>query len=101
MSEAEKKYGQLGDYIMRHRRPHWTATEFYEAAARYGHAERRNKAKPGAQLREFNADDARAIARSIIGSEAGRACAWSPTAVETLAALILWEAVNLARVVVR
>ena len=59
------------------------------------------KRKPDAQLREFNADDARAIARSIIESAAGRAYAWSPVAVETLAALILWEAVNLARVVAR
>jgi len=60
-----------------------------------------SEAKPDAQLRAFNADDARAIARSIIESAAGRACAWSPAAVETLAALILSEAVNMARVVVR
>ncbi len=60
-----------------------------------------SEVKPDAQLRACDADDARAIARSIIESAAGRAYAWSPAAVETLAALILWEAVNMARVVVR
>jgi hypothetical protein len=58
-----------------------------------------SKAKPEAKLREFNADDARVIARSVIESAAGRACAWSPAAVETVAAVILRGAVNMARVV--
>jgi hypothetical protein len=47
--------------------------------------------KPDAQLREFNADDARVIARSIIESDAGRECQWSPAAVDTAAAIIFWE----------
>jgi hypothetical protein len=50
------------------------------------------KARDG--VREFNADDARAIARSIIESDAGRACKWSPAAVESVGAIILWEALN-------
>jgi hypothetical protein len=41
--------------------------------------------------REFKADDARAIARCIIESDAGRRCCWSASAVETVAAIILWE----------
>jgi len=56
-----------------------------------------SKAKAETKLRAFNADDARAIARSII--ERNRALVWSPGAIETLAALIMWEAVNMARVV--
>ena len=50
-----------------------------------------NEAEAGNEARAFNADDARAIARSIIESEAGRRCCWSPSAVETVAAIILWE----------
>jgi hypothetical protein len=42
-------------------------------------------------VREFNADDARVIARRIIESDAGRVCRWTPAAVETIAALIVWE----------
>ena len=42
--------------------------------------------------RTFGPDDARALARSIIESEAGRQWCWSASAVETIAAIILWEA---------
>jgi hypothetical protein len=42
--------------------------------------------------REFGAGDARALARSIIEGEAGQQCSWSASAVETVAAIILWEA---------
>lgn len=45
-----------------------------------------------AQLREFGADDARAIARSIMSSDAGARCEWTDAAEDTLAAIILWEA---------
>ena len=51
-----------------------------------------SEAKPRNGVREFNADDARVIARSIVESDAGRECQWSPAAVETVAAIILWEA---------
>jgi hypothetical protein len=50
-----------------------------------------SEAKPRNELREFNAADARAIARGIIESDAGRERQWSPAAVETVAAIILWE----------
>jgi hypothetical protein len=46
---------------------------------------------PRADGREFGADDARALARSIIESAAGAQCHWTPAAVDTLAAIILWE----------
>jgi endoglucanase Acf2 len=44
------------------------------------------------EVREFDADDARALALGIIESDAGRQCEWSPAAVETVAAIVLWEA---------
>jgi hypothetical protein len=42
--------------------------------------------------RTFGTEDARALARSIIESDAGRACHWTAAAVDTVAAIILWEA---------
>jgi hypothetical protein len=51
-----------------------------------------SEAKSGDGGREFNADDARMIARNIIESDGGRECQWSPAAVEIVAAIILWEA---------
>jgi hypothetical protein len=51
-----------------------------------------SEAKPHTDARAFGPDDARALARSIIESDAGRQCRWSEAAVETVAAIILWEA---------
>jgi hypothetical protein len=43
---------------------------------------------------QFSADDARAIARTLIESPAGRKCNWSAAALETMTAIILWEALK-------
>lgn len=51
-----------------------------------------SEAKLRADARAFGPDDARALARTIIESEAGRQRCWSAAAVETVAAIILWEA---------
>jgi hypothetical protein len=51
-----------------------------------------SEAKPRAETREFEVDDARAMARALIQSDVGRQSDWSATAVETLTAIILWEA---------
>ena len=48
-----------------------------------------SEAEPRREAREFGPDDARALE-----SDAGRECrwSWSAAAVETVAAIILWEA---------
>jgi hypothetical protein len=50
-----------------------------------------SEAEQRGEARAFGPDDARELARSIIESEAGRECRWSATAIETVAAVILWE----------
>jgi hypothetical protein len=43
-------------------------------------------------VRAIAPEDALAIARSLIDREAVWVCCWSASAVETVAAIILWEA---------